>query len=96
MKNTQELNMMHNLYMIACKWSYRDWRTEGYPYKCPTHYNLGGTPLNSAIISAMQIVPEFKNSRGIQKVHTVFLTDGSSNDVRKFVMFKRDEKWIKG
>ena len=77
MKNTQELNMMHNLYMIACKWSYRDWRTEGYPYKCPTHYNLGGTPLNSAIISAMQIVPEFKNSRGIQKVHTVFLTDGS-------------------
>ena len=96
MKNTQELNMMHNLYMIACKWSYRDWRTEGYPYKCPTHYNLGGTPLNSAIISAMQIVPEFKNSRGIQKVHTVFLTDGSSNDVRKFVMFKRDEKWIEG
>ena len=96
MKNTQELNMMHNLYMIACKWSYRDWRTEGYPYKCPPHYNLGGTPLNSAIISAMQIVPEFKNSRGIQKVHTVFLTDGSSNDVRKFVMFKRDEKWIEG
>ena len=96
MKNNQEFNMMHNLYMIASQWTYRDWRTDGYPYKCPTHYNLGGTPLNSAIISAMQIVPEFKNSRGIQKVHTVFLTDGSSNDVRKFVMFKRDEKWIEG
>ena len=77
---------------MASQWTYRDWRTDGYPYKCPTHYNLGGTPLNSAIISAMQIVPEFKNSRGIQKVHTVFLTDGSSNDVRKFVMFKNEMK----
>ena len=96
MKNTQEFNMMHNLYMIASQWTYRDWRNDGYPYKCLTHYNLGGTPLNSAIISAMQIVPEFKNSRGIQKVHTVFLTDGASADLRKFVMFKRDENWIEG
>ena len=96
MKNTQEFNMMHNLYMIASQWTYRDWRNDGYPYKCLTHYNLGGTPLNSAIISAMQIVPEFKSSRGIQKVHTVFLTDGSSNILRKFVMFKGDDVWTKG
>tara|TARA_B100000575_G_scaffold272442_1_gene254548 strand:- start:1367 stop:3631 length:2265 start_codon:yes stop_codon:yes gene_type:complete len=96
MKNTQEFNMMHNLYMIASQWTYRDWRNDGYPYKCPIHYNLGGTPLNSAIISAMQIVPEFKSSRGIQKVHTVFLTDGSSNVLRKFVMFKRNDVWTKG
>ena len=41
MKNTQEFNMMHNLYMIASQWTYRDWRNDGYPYKCLTHYNLG-------------------------------------------------------
>ena len=54
----------------------------------PTHYNLGGTPLNSAIISAMQIVPEFKKFKRYSESSYYFLTDGSSNVLRKFVMFK--------
>ena len=65
--------------MIALSGGYRDWRTDGYPYKCSNIINLGGTPLNSAIVCAMKIVPEFnETSRGIQKVHSVFLTDGYS------------------
>ena len=81
MKNKDEFTMMHNLYMVASQWSYRDWRTEGYPYNCPKHLNLGGTPLNHTIVAAMQIVPEFKKTSGVQKVHTIFLTDGSSHKI---------------
>ena len=81
MKNKDEMDMMHYLYMIASKWSYRDWRKEGYPYDVPRSLNLGGTPLNSAIIAALQVVPEFKKVSGVQKVHTIFLTDGASHKI---------------
>jgi hypothetical protein len=40
---------------------------------------LGGTPLNDAIIAMMDIVPKFKAETGVQKVNTIFLTDGASN-----------------
>jgi hypothetical protein len=40
---------------------------------------LGGTPLNEAIIAMMDLVPKFKNDSGVQKVNTIFLTDGASN-----------------
>ena len=81
MKNKDEMDMMHYLYMIASKWSYRDWRKEGYPYNVPRSMNLGGTPLNSAIVAALQVVPEFKKVSGVQKVHTIFLTDGASHKI---------------
>ena len=81
MKNKDEMDMMHYLYMIASKWSYRDWRNDGYPYLVPRMLNLGGTPLNSAIIAALQVVPEFKKVNGVQKVHTIFLTDGASHKI---------------
>ena len=81
MKNKDEMDMMHYLYMIASKWSYRNWSSEGYPYNLPKSLNLGGTPLNSAIIAALQVVPEFKKVNGVQKVHTIFLTDGASHKI---------------
>ena len=81
MKNKDEMDMMHYLYMIASKWSYRDWRNDGYPYYGPKMLNLGGTPLNSAIIAALQVVPEFKKVNNVQKVHTIFLTDGASHKI---------------
>ena len=45
----------------------------------PSFLNLGGTPLNDAIIAMMDIVPKFKAETGVQKVNTIFLTDGASN-----------------
>ena len=81
MKNKDEMDMMHYLYMIGSKWSYRDWRNDGYPYNVPRSLQLGGTPLNSAIIAALQVVPEFKKVSGVQKVHTIFLTDGASHKI---------------
>ena len=51
--------------------------------KTPHHsipvFTLGGTPLNDTILTAMDIVPEFKRKNNLQIVNTVILTDGESN-----------------
>lgn len=44
----------------------------------PEVMNLGGTPLNEAIISAFDMVPNFKRDNKLQIVNTVILTDGQS------------------
>ena len=49
------------------------------PRTIPYWFNLGSTPLNETIIAAMNIVPEFREKYKLQKVHTVFLTDGEAN-----------------
>lgn len=48
-------------------------------YRGPTWFNLGGTPLNEAIIAAMKIVPKFQKENRLQVVNTVFLTDGEAS-----------------
>ena len=35
--------------------------------------------MNDAIIAMMDLVPKFKSDTGVQKVNTIFLTDGASN-----------------
>jgi hypothetical protein len=54
-----------------------------YPIYVHTDYQLHSTPLNHSIVAAMDLVPEFKKNYGLQKVHTVFLTDGASNTIDK-------------
>jgi len=82
MSLSEEMNMMHVLWMMAARWSgYRDWTSGGYPYHVPRILDLGGTPLNDAIITMMDYVPKFKSNNGVQKVNTVFLTDGASNPI---------------
>jgi hypothetical protein len=48
-------------------------------YRIPIWFNLGGTPLNEAIVAAMKIVPLFEKSNRLQVVNTVFLTDGEAS-----------------
>jgi hypothetical protein len=45
----------------------------------PTWMRMSGTPLNEAIMSAMEIVPEFQKKNRLQIVNTVFLTDGEGH-----------------
>lgn len=45
-------------------------------------FNLGGTPLNEAALSAMEIVPEFQKSYKLELVNVVFLTDGEGHNWR--------------
>ena len=79
MSGDEENRMMHYLWMIANRWTYRDIERFGYPISVKDNYNLGGTPLNDTILAMTTIVPKFKMDTGVQKVNTIFLTDGSSN-----------------
>jgi flagellar biosynthesis GTPase FlhF len=45
----------------------------------PEWLSLSGTPLNEAIIAAVEIVPHFQKKNKLQVVNTVFLTDGEGS-----------------
>lgn len=45
----------------------------------PRCLSLGCTPLNEAIVCAMDMVPAFQQANGIEIVNTVFLTDGDGH-----------------
>lgn len=45
-------------------------------------YELGSTPLNDTIFAAIEIFKKFKRKHRVDKVNTVFLTDGESNHLQ--------------
>ena len=51
-------------------------------YGCPTGMRLSGTPLNEAIVSLHNILPQFKEENQVQKVQCVILTDGEGQPLR--------------
>ena len=57
----------------------------------PPWMRLSGTPLNEAIISAMEIVPEFQQRNKLQIVNTVFLTDGEGSYLNSIYQNKLGE-----
>ena len=79
----QENNMLHNIWMMANQWGYRQWDEMGYPIRIMDKYNLSGTPLQEAVVSLFDIVPTFQKDSGVQKVHTVFLTDGAGSNLQQ-------------
>ena len=77
-----------NLWALANNWAERYGQNKNrmpndrlYSIYLHQNYNLHSTPLNHSIVAAMDLVPKFKKDNGIQKVHTVFLTDGYSNPI---------------
>ena len=83
MSAADEEKMMHYVWMIAKRYGrqYENWRETGYPTNPPSSYSLGGTPLNDAIIALMDFLPKYKKASGVQKINTIFLTDGASNNL---------------
>lgn len=73
--------LMGNFKSDAGCWSYRRRRSRrSTKYRgVPGRYGLGGTPLDDAIIAAMDIVPAFQRDNDVQIVNTVFLTDGATS-----------------
>ena len=51
-------------------------------YSIPNKLTTGGTPLNEAIMTAMEVVPLFQKKNGVQIVNTIFLTDGCGSSSR--------------
>ena len=90
---SEEMSMMHTLWMYAARYgTYSSYEKTGYPYCAPRNLNLGGTPLNDAIIAMMELLPKFKKETGVQKVNTIFLTDGASNNLRGIYDYMFDKK----
>jgi len=93
MNTADEMSMMHTLWMYANRYGgYRDWSVDGYPYSPHKNLNLGGTPLNDAIIAMMDFVPKYKKSTGVQKINTIFLTDGQSHRIEGVHDYRLDEE----
>ena len=75
---------LQNLWVLTASQSYH-WSS-----RYPRCLSLGCTPLNEAIVSAMQQVPEFQRQNGIQIVNTVFLTDGEGHGMIRESWSRRD------
>jgi len=78
MKSQEFSEMMENLFAFMSQANAR-YDSVYYHTHIPHMLRLGGTPLNEAIVAAMNIVPLFKKNKNIDIVHTVFLTDGEAN-----------------
>ena len=66
----QMLHLFRMAYNFSANW--------GVPYGIPLGLYLSGTPLNEALISLKQIIPQFKSSNNLEKVQCVILTDGEA------------------
>lgn len=61
----------------------------------PTFMAMGGTPLNEAVIAAMEIIPAFQKHYKLQVVNSVFLTDGEGHTLRQTYDMSDDGKYIR-
>ena len=78
MKSQEITTMMHYLNMYASTWSRG---VRGQRYIFPRALELGGTPLNQAAVCALEFIPMYKKQTGVQKINTVFLTDGCGSEL---------------
>ena len=80
---TKELDkVMKYMFRLAYSMTYRHSR-----YNVPYKLYLSGTPLNEAIISMRQILPQFVKQNKVEKSHIINLTDGEGS----YIM--RNKKW---
>lgn len=68
-----------NLFVLAC--------TQDGMYQL----GLSGTPLNEALITLHQLIPDFKKRYGVEKLNTIVLTDGEAQYIPYFVSFQRKD-----
>ena len=76
----QILHMFRMGYHFSANW--------GVPYTVPVGLYLSGTPLNEALITLKQIIPEFKVNNNIEKVQCVILTDGEAPPLKYHKIFE--------
>jgi|TARA_A100001011_G_scaffold399111_1_gene506285 hypothetical protein len=61
----------------------------------PRKYNLGGTPLNTALLTTYRVVKRFQEKHKVQKLNMVILTDGESHH-HESVFSQRSNFWSNG
>ena len=75
MNNKDTYQMMYNLNAYASMWDY-SLGNKTYRYDHCHCLKLGGTPLGECVAFALDFIPAFQKETGVQKINTVFLTDG--------------------
>ena len=60
----------------------------------PYWLQMGGTPLNEAIITGMELIPYFQKKYKLQIVNTVFLTDGEGHTLRQYFSNNENGNYI--
>ena len=97
MKTVKYNEAMANLYQIALvyqhnytrsRWNDPDFDPYAPMFHEPHCLRLGGTPLDSAIYQSINVVNKFKTKHKIQKMNTIFLTDGSGHTMGKATLKK--------
>ena len=84
--STAEYNYaMQMMMFLKVRYDNEMWWKMGY-MRTPKWFDLGGTPLDDCIITALELVPEFQRKNRVQIVNTVFLTDGESHN--------NSERWV--
>lgn len=91
--STQEFNISVGMllsiaYMFNRKYhgKFRGVRSLGVPRR----YYLGGTPLDATIITARQILREFRARTKVEILNAIFLTDGSSHGIGGTYQYRED------
>ena len=98
---------MLNLHFMATTYGYDryGYRGKNYDYEAakaeqwkddlpsvPRGFQLSSTPLNDTIMAAMKMVPAFQKKYNIDKMNTVFLTDGASDGGERIISTKEGDK----
>ena len=86
-KGDLEHQMMNIWRLMSCLDQRGRWDSSEY-YQCPSRLSLSGTPLNEALVSLNQIIPEFKKKTGVQKIQCITLTDGEAHPLKFHKEFK--------
>ena len=79
-KKDLEHHMM-NIWRTASVMDSRGRWDNNYFYQPPHGLNLSGTPLNEALVSLNQLIPQFKKKTGVQKIQCITLTDGEAHPI---------------
>jgi len=88
MKKQEYKDAVNDLYYLADK--------EGSYYGMgPRALDMGCTPLNEAVVSAMQMIPTFQEKHDVQIVNAVFLSDGDGHSMGAYPAYgNSDSKTI--
>tara|TARA_B100001093_G_scaffold354545_1_gene339046 strand:- start:394 stop:2613 length:2220 start_codon:yes stop_codon:yes gene_type:complete len=86
-KGDLERQMMNLWRLSSSMMGYRSWGNTCH-YQTPRRLALSGTPLNEALVSLNQLIPEFQKKTGVQKVQCVTLTDGEAHPLQFNKWFK--------
>ena len=79
---------MLNIYRLTAAFNRRTW------FRFPERMILSGTPLNEALVSLHQILPQFQKENRVEKTQCIILTDGEASYLPYHKLI--DRSWMNG